>query len=106
MIELEKHIVVIKSLCRTFHVAELASYEHTFTDPSNECLKGLLVRFDPIANETYPANYFAFKFALLELLGQDINLLEEQAIKNPFLKKIIDASKTILYGRQDEGMAV
>ena len=30
--------------------------------------------------------------------GSDVDLLEEQAIRNPYLKKNVDATKTLIYG--------
>ena len=48
--------------------------------------------------EDYFDNYFDFKYSLEELLGREIDLLEEQTIKNPYLKKNVDATKTLIYG--------
>ena len=43
-------------------------------------------------------NYFDFKYALENLFGREVDLLEEQTIKNPYLKKNVDATKTLIYG--------
>ena len=46
----------------------------------------------------YFDNFFDFKYSLEELLGRDVDLLEEQAIKNPYLKRNVDATKALIYG--------
>jgi len=45
----------------------------------------------------YADNYFNLKFALEELLSRQIDLLENKAIKNPYLRENINNSKTLLY---------
>jgi predicted nucleotidyltransferase len=37
-------------------------------------------------------------FVLEKLLKRQIDLLEDQAVKNPYLRKSIDSSKKIIYG--------
>jgi predicted nucleotidyltransferase len=46
----------------------------------------------------YFDNYFDFKYSLQDLLGREIDLLEEQTIKNPYLKKNVDSTKMLIYG--------
>ena len=58
----------------------------------------LVVDFNKKEVEDYFDNYFDFKYSLEELLGREIDLLEEQTIKNPYLKKNVDATKTLIYG--------
>ena len=58
----------------------------------------LVVDFNKKEVEDYFVNYFDFKYSLEELLGREIDLLEEQTIKNPYLKKNVDATKTLIYG--------
>jgi predicted nucleotidyltransferase len=36
---------------------------------------------------------------LQEVLGREVDLLEEQAIKNPYLRKSVDSSKMLIYER-------
>ena len=58
----------------------------------------LVVDFNKKEVEDYFDNYIDFKYSLEELLGREIDLLEEQTIKNPYLKKNVDATKTLIYG--------
>jgi predicted nucleotidyltransferase len=53
--------------------------------------------FDPLA---YADNYFNLKFALQDLLNRPVDLLEDKAIRNPFMRERIDESKQLVYARQ------
>jgi hypothetical protein len=57
-----------------------------------------LVRFKPIELAEYFENYMNFKESLKNLLGREIDLLEEQTLKNPILIKSINQSKELVYG--------
>jgi predicted nucleotidyltransferase len=46
----------------------------------------------------YANNYFNLKFSLQDLLKRNIDLLENKAIKNPYIRENIDRSKTLIYG--------
>jgi hypothetical protein len=48
--------------------------------------------------EDYADNYFDLKEQLESIFNRPIDLLEEQAIKNPFFKKEIDKEKLLIYG--------
>lgn len=52
----------------------------------------LVVSFNKAEVGDYFDNYFDFKYALEELFGREVDLLEEQIIKNPCLKKNVDAT--------------
>jgi uncharacterized protein len=66
----------------------------SFTDKSDI---DLIVDIDSNDPLDYADNYFNLKFALEELLNRQIDLLENKAIKNPYLRENIDNSKTLLY---------
>jgi len=51
---------------------------------------------DPLA---YSDSYFNLKFQLEQLLHRQIDLLEQKAISNPYLKREIDQTKVLLYGK-------
>jgi len=48
----------------------------------------------------YADNYFDFKEKLEKLLGREVDLLENQAIRNPIFRKILDRDKKIIYDRE------
>ncbi|MEI3119330.1 MAG: nucleotidyltransferase domain-containing protein [Parabacteroides johnsonii] len=58
----------------------------------------LVVDFENIPLEEYADNYFDLKDSLSAILQREIDLLEDQAIRNPILRKNIDSSKLIIYG--------
>ena len=66
-----------------------------FTDKSDI---DLVVDFDKEEVDDYFSNFFDLKYALENLLGREVDLLEEQAIRNPYLKKDIDMTKQLIYG--------
>ena len=51
---------------------------------------------DPIE---YTDNYFDLKFELERILNRSIDLLENKAIENPFLRENINKSKVLIYGQ-------
>lgn len=81
-----------------FHVGKL----FVFGSAVNQSFKqdsdiDFLVSFQKIKLEDYADNYFDFKFSLEDLFNREIDLLEEQALKNPFLLKSINTSKKLVY---------
>jgi len=57
-----------------------------------------LVKFKSIELAGYFDNYITFKANLSELFGRDIDLVEEQTLKNPILIKSINNNKELIYG--------
>ncbi len=57
-----------------------------------------LVRFKISEISDYFMNYMDFKENLENLFGRDIDLLEEQALRNPILIQSINKSKELIYG--------
>ena len=56
-----------------------------------------LVDFSGVDLFDYADNYFDLKKSLEDLLNRQIDLLEEKALKNPYLKETIDSSKQLIY---------
>ncbi len=96
---IERNIARLKRLCAKYKVAKLYVFGSVNTDKfNNESDIDFLVTFDPIDLEKYADNYFDFKFSLEKIFKREIDLLEEKAIKNPYLKQSIDKTKKIIYG--------
>ena len=55
------------------------------------------VELDIIDPLDYADKYFKLKFSLENLLNRPIDMLENRAIKNPFLIEKIDSSKKLIY---------
>jgi predicted nucleotidyltransferase len=56
------------------------------------------VDFDKNAIKDHFSNYFDFKYSLENVFGREVDLLEDQPIKNSYLKKSIENTKTLIYG--------
>ena len=57
-----------------------------------------VVVFDKAGVEDYFDNYFDFKYALQDLLHREVDLVEDQTIRNKYLRQNVDASKQLIYG--------
>ena len=94
---IRNNIQKIASLCQRYNVSKL--FVSVLTSRFNEESDvDLLVTFNKSEVKDYFDNYFDFKYSLEELLGRKVDLLEEQTIRNPYLKKNVDATKTLIYG--------
>ena len=89
----------IKKLCNLYSVRALFAFGSITTDKyqTNSDID-LIVDIDSSDPITYSDNYFNLKFQLEQLLNRKIDLLEQKAINNPFLKKQIDQTKVLVYG--------
>ena len=88
---IENNIHKIIDLCKKHKVHKLFVFGSILTNRFND-------KSDVDLVVDFFDNYFDFKYSLEELLGREIDLLEEQTIKNPYLKKNVDATKTLIYG--------
>jgi len=57
---------------------------------------------DPL---TYSDKYFNLKFHLEEILNRQIDLLEQKAIRNKFLRSEIERTKVQIYGKGSASLA-
>ena len=60
----------------------------------------LVVDIDSNEPFDYAESYFNLKFALQDLFRRPIDLLENKAIKNQYIRQNIDSSKSLIYARQ------
>ena len=94
------HLEQIKKLCQSNGVNHLFAFgsitSGKFTGHSDIDLIVDIEESDPL---NYSDKYFNLKFKLQNLLGRSIDLLEQKAIKNPFLKQEIDRTKILVYGK-------
>ena len=88
----------IRVLCQKNKVKFLYVFGSVLTDRfTDKSDIDLIVDIDSNDPLDYADNYFNLKFALEDLLNRQIDLLENKAIKNPYLRENIDNSKTLLY---------
>lgn len=90
---------IIKNLCETHNVDKLYLFGSATTTKFNEESDiDFLVKFKPFDLKLYLVNYIDFKSKLKELLRREIDLLEEQTLKNPYLISSIEENKELIYG--------
>ena len=96
---LDSHFSILSTLCRKYNVKTLYAFGSVLTEQfSNNSDVDLIVAFNDIPVEDYADNYFDFKFSLQDVFNRQVDLLEEQAIKNPYFRQKIDKNKQIIYG--------
>jgi predicted nucleotidyltransferase len=96
--ELKSHLSEISALCDQHKVRHLYAFGSVLTGNfSAESDIDLIVDFKPIALEQFSDNYYDLKFSLEEILKKPIDLLEEQAIKNPFFKEAVLQSRQQIF---------
>ena len=90
---IESNIQKIAALCKKYKANKLFVFGSILTNRFNDDSDvDLVVSFNKAEVGDYFDNYFDFKYALEELFGREVDLLEEQIIKNPCLKKNVDAT--------------
>lgn len=96
---IDKNIDKILALCNKHKVARLFVFGSILTDKFKKSSDiDFLVDFDEVDLFDYADNYFDLKTSLEKLLKREVDLLEDKAIKNPYLRQSIDSSKQMIYG--------
>ncbi len=96
---IDSNIDKIKALCSKHKVARLFVFGSVLTKRFKKSSDvDFLVDFSDVDLYDYADNYFDFKTSLERILKRQVDLLEEKAVKNPYLKESIDASKKLIYG--------
>jgi uncharacterized protein len=95
---LENNMADLKVLCSTYHVEKMYLFGSALNSEFNKNSDiDLLVKFKKIELADYFDNYMDLKEKLTSLLGRDVDLLEEQTLKNPILIKSINRIKELIY---------
>jgi len=90
----------IVNLCLQNRVKSLYVFGSVLTDEfSDKSDVDLVVDFEANNPIDYADSYFNLKFALEDLMKRPIDLLENKAIKNPYIRQSIDQSKSLLYAK-------
>ena len=96
---IENNIQRIITLCKKHKVSKLFAFGSVLTDRFNENSDvDLLVNFEGVDLYDYADNYFDLKDALSDVFGREVDLLEDNAVRNPILRKNIDNTKFLIYG--------
>lgn len=99
MVLSKKNINLINSLCEIHSVEKLylfgSATGNTFSKKSDI---DFLVKFKYIDLEKYFDNYITLKEKLKNIFKREVDLVEEQTLKNPILISSINKSKELIYG--------
>ena len=93
------HIKSIVALCKKYKVNRLFVFGSILTDRFNDSSDiDLVVDFKKDEIDDYFDNYFDFKYSLQDLFGREVDLVEEQTIRNPYFRKNMNSTKQLIYG--------
>jgi predicted nucleotidyltransferase len=96
---ISKNIDKILTVCKEHDVEKLYAFGSVLNEKfSPDSDVDLLVRFKKIEVLDYFDNYLEMKDLLEKIFERQVDLLEEQTIRNPVLKKSIDRNKILIYG--------
>jgi len=89
----------VDKLCRTYQVEELHLFGSATAAASISEVGDLdfLVRFRGVSPKEYSANYFGLIESLTELFALPVDLVEADAISNPFFQTSVDERKERVY---------
>ena len=95
----EQNIDDIKRLCILYNVDKMYLFGSVLNSSFSEKSDiDLLVKFKSMDLANYLDNYIGFKENLEALFGREVDLVEEQTLRNPVLIKSINKSKSLIYG--------
>jgi len=95
---LDQHKESIADLCRKHKVQRLSVFGSVLSEHFSEQSDiDFLVQFDTIELSEYANNYYEFKFSLQQLLQRPVDVIEDQAVRNPFLRQSIQSRQQLLY---------
>ena len=90
---------ILNVLCENHKVKQLFLFGSILTDNFNDKSDiDFLIQFYDIELMNYFDNYMDFKESLEKLFNRSVDLVENQAIKNPIFRKVVDNQKQLIYG--------
>jgi predicted nucleotidyltransferase len=96
---IEMNIDKIRDLCIKHKVGMLFAFGSVLTNRfQHNSDIDFVVDFAGVDLYDYADNYFDLKYSLQDLFKREVDLLEDKAIQNPFLRQSIDSSKQLIYG--------
>lgn len=99
---IEEKIDAINTLCEKHKVGRLYTFGSVLTSAFNdESDVDFLVDFKIQDIEKYVSNFFNLKEKLETLFKKEIDLIEYNAITNPYFKEEVDETKMLVYESKD-----
>jgi uncharacterized protein len=95
----EKNMERIKILCANHKVSKLFVFGSVLNEKFNKSSDiDLIVDFKGVDLIDYADNYFDLKKKLENIFKRPVDLLEDKAIRNPYLREEIEKEKKLIYG--------
>ena len=89
----------INQLCIDHNVEQLYAFGSILTNKfNNKSDIDLLVQFASVDLKDYFDNYMNFKEKVESLFNRPVDIIENQAVKNPIFRKVLDREKRLIYG--------
>jgi len=101
----EKSKPALAELCRRFDVRRLylfGSGTGARFDLNTSDLDFLVELADRQPTKSYADRYLGLAEALERLFGRPVDLLTEQSIRNPFLRREVEATRQLVYEQRSE----
>ena len=96
---IESNIDRLRMLCLKHKVEKLFVFGSVLSNRFNaDSDIDMIVDFSEVDLRLYADNYFTLKEELEKLFHRKVDLLEAQAIRNPFFQETIDQQKHLVYG--------
>lgn len=96
---IDRNIDKIRDLCLKHKVGKLFVFGSVNTNRfKTDSDIDLIVDFKEVDLYDYADNYFDLKLSLEKLFNREVDLLEDNAVKNPYLRQSIDSTKQLIYG--------
>jgi len=96
---IDRNIEDLKRLCLLYNVEKMYLFGSVLNSNfKNESDIDFLVKFKSIELSNYFDNYMDLKKNLEKLFGREVDLVEEQTLRNPILINSINKSKELIYG--------
>jgi predicted nucleotidyltransferase len=95
-----QHLGEVRALCEKYRVKRLAIFgsavKGTF-NPETSDLDFVVEFHDDVRGSDGWHAYFGLKFALEDLFGRNVDLVEWGAVKNPYFRQILELTQRDLY---------
>jgi predicted nucleotidyltransferase len=98
--EIKERMADVANLCRRYDVEELHLFGSA-TSAANIAEVGdldFLVRFKDAPPARYASNYFGLAEGLAAMFDRRVDLVEHDAIRNPYFRTAVEEQKEPLYG--------
>jgi uncharacterized protein len=89
----------IEELCRRYRVRRLELFGSAVGERFDPRMSDFdfLVEFDVLPPAEHAHCYFGLLFALTDLLGRNVDLVEADAVRNPYFLRAIAKDRVLLY---------